>query len=94
MNLYLVHVNSVCFHYHITREVSFLWVSSTPQFQICVKRSAKLRHFMPLLFFLASRAKAIRAFTSFCHRNFIMYKVFTRFFFKGMLSLIGSVLCS
>lgn len=94
IKLYLVHMSSVCFHYQVTREVSFLRVSSTLQFQICVKHSAKLRHFMPLLFFLASKAKAVMVFTSFYHHNVIMYKVFTSFFFKGILSLIGSVLCS
>jgi len=90
----LLSVHEQCCHYHVTREVSFLWVSSTPQFQSCVKRNAKLRHFMPLLFFLASKAKAIVVFTSFYHRKFTTYKVFTSFFFTGMLSLLGSVLSS
>lgn len=81
MKPYLVHMNSVCFQNYITGEVSFLWVSSTPQFQICVKHNAKLRHFMPLLFLLASMAKAVTVFTSFHHYNFTMHKVCTRFFF-------------
>lgn len=55
-------MKSVCFHYHVTWEVSFLWVSSTPQFQICVKPNASLRPSMPLLLFLASQTKAVRVY--------------------------------
>lgn len=50
-------MNSVCLHYHVTWELSFLWVSSTPQ--ICVKPNARQRPSMPLLFFLASQTKAV-----------------------------------
>lgn len=89
MKPYLVHMNSVYFQNYITGEVSFLWVSLTPQFQICVKHNAKLRHFMPWLFLLASIAKAVTVFTSFHHYNFTMYKVFTSLFLKECSVLLA-----
>lgn len=55
-------MNNVCFHYHPARQGSFLWVSSTLQFQIYVKHNVKMRHFMPLCVFLASKAKAVNGF--------------------------------
>lgn len=58
----MLNAHEQCFHYHVTWEVSFLCISSTPQFQICVKPNARLRPSMPLLFFLASKTKAVRVY--------------------------------
>lgn len=92
MKLYLAHMNSVSVTMSVEKR-AFHRFPERLSFTF-VKHNAKLRHFMCLLFFQTSEAKAIMVFTVFYHLIFIMYKVFTSFFFKGKLSLTGGGFCS